>query len=305
VLPAIVDTIADALRLPYVAIELARAPVPAAAAHGTPTAGVALRMPLVHGGEHVGTLALGARSRSEPLSAADRRLLDDFANLAGAAASAVALTTELQHSRERLVTAREEERRRLRGDLHDGLGPTLAGAILTIEAARQLLSRDPEAADGLLDRAAASVENTVADVRRLVYGLRPPALDQLGLIGALREQTSALTSGSDLICNVEAPIPMPPLPAAVEVAAYRITQEALTNIVRHAQAQKASVLITVDDALHLEITDDGRGLPHSPRPGIGLTSMRERTAELGGSLDIQTTPNRGTTISVQLPLTGS
>ena len=269
-----------------------------------PGRGVALRLPLVHGGERVGTLVLGARAHGEALGEADRRLLEDFARHAAAAVSGVALSSEVQRSRERLVSAREEERRRLSGDLHDGLGPTLAGAILMIEAARGLVTRDPAAVDELLDRAAASIETTVADIRRLVYGLRPPALDQLGLVGALRQQASALSTGGDrqVACDVLAPDPMPPLPAAVEVAVFRIAQEALTNLARHAEARTASVLITIDGALRLEIRDDGRGLPADRRAGVGLTSMRERTAELGGSFEIDSAPNGGTTVSVRLPL---
>jgi two-component system, NarL family, sensor kinase len=304
VLSAMVETIADALRLPYVAVELAEPVAGLAAVHGTPAAGVALRLPLVHGGVRVGTLILGARAHGEALGEADRRLLEDFVHHAASAVSGVALSSEVQRSRERLVSAREEERRRLSGDLHDGLGPTLAGAILTIEAARGLLARDPAGVDELLDRAAASLEATVADIRRLVYGLRPPALDQLGLVGALRQQASALATGGDghIACEVSAPDPMPPLPAAVEVAAFRIAQEALTNLARHAQARTASVLIAIDGALRLEIRDDGRGLPPDRGAGIGLSSMRERTAELGGSFELHSPPGGGTTVSVRLPL---
>lgn len=303
VLPVMVETIADALRLPYVAVELAGAPATPAAAHGTPAAGVALRLPLIHAGERVGTLVIGARGHGEALSAADRSLLEDFARRASAAASAVALSVEVQHSRERLVTAREEERRRLRGDLHDGLGPTLAGAILTIDAARRVLATDPETADALLDRAAASVEGTVADVRRVVYALRPPALDQLGLAGALRQQATTLTTGDPrLTCDVAAPDPMPPLPAAVEVATFRIAQEALTNTARHAQARRASVSIVVGDGLRLEIRDDGLGVPAHPHAGVGLTSMRERATELGGSFAISAADGGGTLVRVELPL---
>ena len=304
VLSAMVDTIADALRLPYVAVELTEPVAGLAAVHGSPAAGIALRLPLVHGGERVGTLILGARAHGEALGEADRRLLEDFVRHAAAAVSGVALSSEVQRSRERLVSAREEERRRLSGDLHDGLGPTLAGAILTIEAARGLVTRDPAAVDDLLDRAAASIETTVADVRRLVYGLRPPALDQLGLIGALRQQASTLSTGGErqVACDVLAPDPMPPLPAAVEVAVFRIAQEALTNLARHAQARTASVRITIDGALHLEIRDDGVGLPAERHAGVGLISIRERTAELGGSFDIDSAPNCGTTVSVRLPL---
>jgi signal transduction histidine kinase len=305
VLPTMVETIAGALRLPYVAVELTGAGDEPAAAHGTPAAGIALRLPLIHSGERIGTLVVGARAHGEALGDADRRLLGDFAHHAAAAARAVALTGELQRSREQLVTTREEERRRLSGDLHDGLGPTLAGALLTIEAARESLARNPAGVDLLLDRAAASIESTVADVRRLVYGLRPPVLDQLGLVGALRQQMSALSSGADgqFTCDVDAPDPMPPLPAAAEVAAFRIAQEALTNVARHANARTASVRIAVDESLHLEIRDDGRGLPTDRRhAGVGLTSMHERTAELGGSFALSSSPNGGTVVSVQLPL---
>ena len=303
VLPVMAETIADALRLPYVAVELEGRSAAPAAAHGTPAAGIALLLPLVHAGERVGTLVLGARAHGEALSAADRRLLEDFARRASAAASAVALSVEVQRSRERLVTAREEERRRLRGDLHDGLGPTLAGAVLTIDAARRVLASDPEAADALLDRAAASVEGTVADVRRVVYALRPPALDQLGLAGALRQQATTLSAGDpQLTCDVYAPDPMPPLPAAVEVAAFRIAQEALTNVARHASARRAAGTITVDDALELEVRDDGCGLPKHHHHGVGLTSMRERATELGGTFALNGAPDGGTLVHVHLPL---
>ncbi len=296
VLPVMVETIGDELRLPYVAVELSDAPGEPAAVHGTPDAGVALRLPLVHAGERVGTLLIGARAHGEPLADADRRLLEDFARRASAAASAVALSIEVQRSRERLVTAREEERRRLSGDLHDGLGPTLAGAVLTIDAARRVLATDPAAADALLDRAAASVEGTVADVRRLVYGLRPPALDQLGLTGALRQQAAAL--GAEVV----APDVLPPLPAAVEAAAFRIAQEALANVARHAHARRAVVSMSVGETLRLEVADDGCGVAPDRRAGVGLTSMRERATELGGSFELVARPGGGTLLRVELPL---
>jgi len=303
VLPVMVETIAEALRLPYVAVELADAPGAPAAVHGEPAAGIALRLPLVHAGEPVGTLVIGARAHGEPLGDADRRLLEDFARRASAAASAVALSVEVQRSHRRLVSAREEERRRLSGDLHDGLGPTLAGAVLTIDAARRVLASDPEAADVLLDRAAASVEGTVADVRRLVYGLRPPALDQLGLVAALRQHAATLTmADAQLNCEIVAPDPLPPLPAAVEVASFRIAQEALTNVARHARARRAVVSIAVGDALRLEVDDDGRGVPRDRHAGVGLTSMRERATELGGSFAIAPAAGGGTLIRVELPL---
>jgi signal transduction histidine kinase len=303
VLPVMVETIAEALRLPYVAVELSGTLGEPAAAHGTPAAGMALRLPLVHAGERVGTLLIGARAHGESLDPADRRLLEDFARRASAATSAVALSVEVQRSRERLVTAREEERRRLRGDLHDGLGPTLAGAVLTIDAARRVLATDPEAADALLDRAAASVEGTVTDVRRVVYGLRPPALDQLGLVGAVRQHATTLSTGDPgPTYDVVAPDPISPLPAAVEVAAFRIAQEAMTNVARHAQAEHVSVTITVGDTLVLEIRDDGYGLALDHHIGVGLTSMRERATELGGTFAMSSPAGGGTMVRVTLPL---
>ena len=155
-----------------------------------------------------------------------------------------------------------------------------------------------------LFRVAASLETTVADVRRLVYGLRPPALDQVGLVEAIRQQTAALSAGGDrqITCDVVAPDPMPPLPAAVEVAVFRITQEALTNVARHARARNASVAIAVDSTLRLAIRDDGRGLPSDIHTGVGMISMRERTAELGGSFELGADPRGGTRLTVQLPL---
>jgi two-component system NarL family sensor kinase len=303
VLPVMADTIADSLRLPYVGIELAGHEGAPVAERGSPLAGIAMRLPLVHAGERIGTLLIGARTHGEQLGEADRRLLEDFARRASAAASAVALAHEVQHSRERLVTAREEERRRLRGDLHDGLGPTLAGAVLTIDAARRVLAADPTTADALLDQAAATLESTVADVRRLVYGLRPPALDQLGLVGALRQQAKTLDiSCPGLSCAIAAPEQLPVLPAAVEVAVFRIAQEALTNVARHAGARHARASIAVGQDLRLEIEDDGCGLPSEMLAGVGLTSMRERATELGGRFELAIPEAGGTLVRVRIPL---
>jgi len=143
------------------------------------------------------------------------------------------LTADLQSSRERLVTAREEERRRLRRDLHDGLGSTLAGLNLQAGALRSLIGRDPEAADALLVDLRADIHTTIADIRRQAYDLRPPALDELGLLGAIRARTTHYANGDNrerkLQITVEAPEELPLLPAAVEVAAYRIVEEALTR----------------------------------------------------------------------------
>jgi signal transduction histidine kinase len=216
----------------------------------------------------------------------------------------VRLTADLQRSRQRLVSAREEERRRLRRDLHDGLGPTLAALGLKLETARNRLRPDPQA-DALLADLAERTQAAVADIRRLVYALRPQALDELGLVGALRQVASgapALRSGGRGV-ELEAPDRLPPLPAAVEVATYRIAQEALTNVVRHSYAQTCTIRLQLaGGGLRLSIDDDGTGLPADRRVGVGLTSMRERAEELGGTFGIEPRPGGGTCVQVLLPL---
>jgi signal transduction histidine kinase len=217
-------------------------------------------------------------------------------------AHAVRLTADLRRSRERLVAAREEERRRLRRDLHDGLGPQLASLTLKLDAARNLLAHDPAAADALLVELKDQTQTAIADIRRLVYDLRPPALDQLGLVPALREHALTRKALNGLQIAVEASEPWPALPAAVEVAAYRIVLEALTNVERHARARRCVVRLTLDDALQLEIADDGVGLSPGYQAGVGLTSMRERAAELGGSCTIESASDGGTRVLARLPL---
>jgi signal transduction histidine kinase len=308
VMPTIVETVKEALKLPYTAIALRQDETfTIVAAAGEPVADP-LPLPLVYQHETIGQLLLAPRAPGEAFTPADRRLLDDLARLAGVAAHAVRLTTDLQRltadlqaSRERLITAQEEERRRLRRDLHDGLGPALATQTLKLEAARDLLRSDPDRADALLSELIGQSQTALADIRRLVYALRPPALDELGLISALREQALPYQHSS-LAIRIEAPEQLPPLPAAVEVAAYRIAQEALTNVVRHAHARTCVIRLTLDDALCLEIQDDGGGMLPDRRSGVGLSSMRERASELGGSWSVEPVPSGGTRVCARLPL---
>jgi signal transduction histidine kinase len=301
VLPGITEAIARTLKLPYVALALKKDNrLEIAAAYGSPS-GAPLQLPLVYQAETVGHLYVAPRAPGESFTPAERRLLEDIALQAGVAAHAVRLTDDLQRARERLVTAREEERRRLRRDLHDGLGPQLASMTLTVAATRELLRHDPDAADLLLQELAGHTQAAIADIRRLVYALRPPALDDLGLVPALREQAEHYNQ-SGLHITISAPDQLPPLPAAVEVAAYRIVQEAITNVVRHARARTCTVRLMLNEALEVEIKDDGVGMPVGTRAGVGLTSMHERTAELGGTCEIEPAPGSGTTIRARLPL---
>ena len=310
VLPAVTRTVREALKLPYAEIKLKRDDeFETAAAAGDPGEN-ALRLPLVYGGETVGQLVLGPRAGEEGFADAERRLLEDLAHQIGAFAHAALMTDEalklsadLQRSRERLVTAREEERRRLRRDLHDGLGPQLAGLTMTAEAARDLVSTDPERAEELLNDIVERAQAAVSDVRRLVYALRPPALDALGLLGALRAHADHHDNGGIRV-SVEAPERLPPLPAAVEVAAYRIALEAINNVERHADARNCAVRLDLDDEdrmLCVEVVDDGRGIGEERGTGVGLSSMRERAAELGGWCTVEALASGGTRVLARLP----
>jgi len=313
-LPIIVETIAQALKLPYVAIALrdgeAEAFSEVAVHHrsSTPTAELAI-IPLIYQGEIIGQLRVAPRSPGEPFTPPEQRLLDDLAQQAGAAAQALRLTADLQQARERLITTREEERRVLHRNLHDRIGPALAGLRLKIEAAQNLLGSDPMTGDSLLADAAAQTQSVAGEIQNTIYHLRPPALDQLGLVGAIRNHPLASNNGSATQpqVDVEAPEPLPPLPAAVEVAAYHIAMEALNNVVRHAQASVCRLALSMTAinqkyCLHLEICDDGLGLPPHPHSGVGIASMRERAEELGGTFRAEPGPNgSGTCVIAELP----
>jgi signal transduction histidine kinase len=215
-----------------------------------------------------------------------------------------ALSQSLQRTRERLVSAREEERRRLRRDLHDGLGPALTAAALKIDLIDTLLPSDVGRSRELLRELRGELGDAIDDIRRLVFELRPPALDELGLIGALREQAgrfAAAGAGNGLTVSVEGPDELPPLPAAVEVAAYRIAAEAITNAARHSGARQCQVRIRVKRDLELEISDDGRWRPGAD-DGTGLASMRERAAELGGECRAGPSEHGGSRVRARIPL---
>ncbi len=301
-LNSVVKTIADSLRLPYAALELRLGDEwrPTAAYGQVPAEVVAF--PLIFQRETVGRLLVGTRGHGDQLGPDDERLLADLARQAGPATHAVALRQALDASRAGLVTAREEERRRLRRDLHDGIGPTLAGLTLGLDTARRHAAGQTALLD-LLDKLKAETQRAVADVRRIVYGLRPPALDQLGLVGSLREEVGRLKSEApELTVTLDASDDgLADLPAAVEVACYRIVTEALTNVARHAKATRCWVRIRFDGCLDVEVRDDGVGLPEGWRTGVGIASMRERVTELGGDLVIEPNPPHGTRIAARLP----
>jgi signal transduction histidine kinase len=301
VLPVVVETVAQSLRLPYVAIDLTdgAGEFRLAAEHGAPVGDVHSET-LTHHGETVGQLRVSERGRDDPLEPADLELIRSLAGEVGPAVQAVRLHQDLLRSRAEVVALREDERRRLRRDLHDGLGPTLAAIRLKAGlAARQV---PPEsAARGLLGEIDTEVTTSLADVRRLVEALRPPALDELGLLGAVQSRAAALAG--ELEIDVNGSILPTPLPAAIETAAYRIAVEAMTNAVRHSDGTRCTVSILVgDEAVELSVRDDGGGLKPDRTPGVGLRSMRERAAEVGGTLTVRSPPEGGTVVSARLPL---
>ena len=308
-LPEIVETVSAALRLPYMAIEIqARGRSETAAVVGTPT-GELYRMPLTFHGERVGNLVVGRRSSQRELTRPDRIALAEVARHAGAAVYTTRLTRDLRRSRDRLVQAREMERRRILHELHDGVGPTLAAVALGLDVSQRTVG-DTTPTGELLGRLRDELQAAIVEIRRLAHGLRPPVLDRIGLIPAIREYAGALasrTAGGDSSLDgvtivLEVPSSMPKLPPPVDVAAYRIICEALTNVTRHAAASSCAVRLWVDDDLHIEVVDDGVGLPAAPNGGVGLSSMRERATELGGECLVEADHDGGTRVFATLPL---
>jgi signal transduction histidine kinase len=323
-LPAVAADVGRALRVPYVFIQWRTEDRLELVEFGREPGGDATlyEVPLTFRGEHVGRLGVSNRGPGERFSSAERRLLADLARQVGAAAHELALSTALQRSREQLVLAREEERRVIRRTLHDDIGPTIAGIALRAETVRQLADR-PAERDGMTTALAGIGRDATAAasaLRELSYELRPPALDDRGLLLALRDKALQMAPvpveitavgidavGIDPVGIDAAGIDggRADLPAAVEVAAYRIAVAAMTNIARHAAASGCWVTLTLaDQQLTVLVEDDGRGLPADFRPGIGVLSMRERAGELGGTCVIEQRSGGGTRVRATLPVTG-
>jgi two-component system NarL family sensor kinase len=301
VLVDVAESVAETLALPYVAIETRGedGDLVRVAEWGRP--GLDPRaFPMRHRGETIGVLLAAPRWVGHDFSRADRQLLEELARQVALSAFAVELANELRRSRGEIVRAREEERRRLRRDLHDHVGGGLAGLQLFV-GARRALSGDESSRQMLLGLEEGLSELTV-ELRRLIDDLRPPTLD-LGLIRAVRKQAARLMATGGLTIDVEGDIDPERLSAAVEAAAFCIATEALTNVVKHAEAELCIVRFTcVADALEISVRDDGRGLPDDFLPGLGLDTMRDRAGELGGSCSWHDRPEGGTEMRCSLPL---
>ncbi len=292
--------IREALALPYAVLRVEGVVVASSGQPSTSTRTV----PLGLGAERVGELEVGLRPGDLTLSAGDEHVLGLVAPLLALTARSTALAAQLQVAREQSVTAIAEERRRLRRDLHDGLGPRLSGIAFTADAARNSVRVDPGAAEELLARLRGDTTTAIEEIRGLVYGMRPPALDELGLVQAVRQQALALRTptGEPLQVELVATEGLPPLTAALEVAAYRIMVEALTNSARHSGSDRATARITASDGvLCVEVVDGGGGGPDRWVTGVGTAGMRERAHELGGRLEAGPTP-RGGRVRARLPL---
>lgn len=302
VLPAVARTITDELRLPYAAFHLTGPDGDETVAeHGTP-GGDLIVLPVEYLGGTVANLVVSTPGTGVALRAAERRLLADLARQSGAAAHGVTTVAELRRARERLVAARAEERRSLRRELHDDLGAMLTGVALGVDAAGNRVPADSPVAEQL-GRVRAVVSAAVDDLRRIIDGLRPPALDEVGLVGAIRDRLLTLSDDAWPQTQVDA-VPLPDLPAEVEVAAYHVAVEAVHNAVRHAHADRVTVRIAVsDDRLHLSVVDDGQGI--GPVTGVGgghgLVTMRERVEEIGGRFAVAT-GSGGTSVTATLPV---
>jgi signal transduction histidine kinase len=300
-LAAVVVGLRLALRLPYVALRTERSPQVEA---GHPE-GRTVVLPITYAGSAIGQLVVGLRPGEQRLSPPDAATLQLVVGALAVAVRALHLATDLQESRERIVLAQEEERRRLRRDLHDGLGPTLTGMAMGADAAGNLLAANPDAAAGLISSLRRDSRTALAEVRRLVDDLRPGDLEELGLLGALRvraDQLSRRSDGTAVTVEVLVPEQLPALPAAVEVAAYRIATEALTNVARHARATRAALTLRCGQELEVEVTDDGRH--NGWVSGVGLQAMAERAAEVGARFEAGPSPDGGR-VFVAIPLAQS
>lgn len=322
-LRGIAEAVAVALQLPYVALQVDGPTGLALTAEYGRRLSRVVPIPMTHQGFPIGRLLISPRAVGEDLTPAERRLLADLARQAGLATHSVLLSVELQRSRERLVRAREEERRRLRRDLHDGVGAALAGLRMQVSTAPYLLDAgDEQAVRDLFRRLEEELGRYAGEVRRLIEGMTPAALDQLGLPGALRRMSAAFEHSTPplriVIVSVDVPERPGQLPAAVEIAAYRIVTEAITNAARHAGATTCQVRLAITDGeLVVEVTDDGPGRPRQEngvgRPastkaqdrqaGVGLSSMRERATEIGGVCLIEFPPRAGARVFARLPVT--
>ena len=304
-LASVAEDIRRSLRVPFLGIEPDGA---TAIGSGDPQsrANGVVELPTAWSDDVVGRVVVARRGRGERFSRTERRLLDDIARELGGRLRADRLAQDLQTSRERIVTAREEERRVLRRTIHDDIGPTMAAVALQAETARRALT-DPSTihdTQSVLGEIARTATRSAESLRSLSYDLRPPALDELGLVAAVRLVADVPEVPVEVNVDGLGDPAQAPLAAATEAAAYRIIRSAVDNTTRHARATACVVRLSREqDRLVVVVEDDGVGMPSAHLRGVGLTSMAERAAELGGTCTVNARPEGGTIVRAELPIT--
>jgi signal transduction histidine kinase len=299
----VVDTAADTLRLPFVALdrEGPDGPVRAASRGGALPPERVVTLPISYGGERIAELLVASRTGEPALSSADRALLSDLADQAGPALYAGRLVLDLADSRERLRQGQLEERARLRRALHDGLSPTLSGISLAAAAARDMPGGDSGVAR-LLSRIQGEAASGALTLRALLADLRPPGLAELGLIAAIEQRARQLAEPGELEVEVTTRKPLPAVEPDVEQATYLIVVELLTNVTRHAEATRCTVEFAANGPdLMVRVIDNGRGLPADHRLGDGLLSALERAESAGGRLVLANGHGCGTQAALYAP----
>jgi two-component system, NarL family, sensor kinase len=305
-LVAALDVMMHALRLAFVHLDLTMpGTTPLSVSRGASLQPDRV-MPLYAGKVHVGQLSLAVRPGLEPLGRADGRLLDALGHVLASSAYNLGLQQALRKALAQAVTAREEERRYIRREIHDGIGPLLAAALLRTETAMELPPGCASQAESL-QKLHALQQTALTDVRSLVEGLRPPALDHGGLLAALQqhaELSAVMGVKGPPTVTFEVSGDLSVLPAAVEVAAYRIAQEAISNATKHAGAQRITVQMNrTENGLTVEVDDDGIGVAaKTNHSGVGLVSMTERASELGGWCTKEHSSTGGTLVEAWLPI---
>jgi signal transduction histidine kinase len=265
--------------------------------------GAAESVPVRYQGELLGALAVAKR---EPLTPTEQRLLTDLGQESGLVLKNARLTAELvqrldelKASRERLVTAQDTERRRIERNLHDGAQQNLVALKLKIALAKNKTATDPAGAQALLDELTGEANGAIETLRELARGLYPPVLAQDGLVAAIEAQARRMPISVEVSGG-----PLPRYPQETEASVYFCVLEALQNVVKHSGGSKASVrLEATRDRLVFAVCDEGRGLDQSrARSGSGLQNMRDRVEVLGGELDVESTPGKGTQITGSIPV---
>jgi two-component system, NarL family, sensor kinase len=309
-LGVVAELVATHAAVPFVTIEVELAGLGLLSGTTGAPVGLPFTLPLISQGRQAGQLCATGAAAGRPVTGRQSRVLAAISPHLAAAVRTAGLLSASRQNTDRVLYAREEERRVLRQELHDSLGPILAGISLGLHAAQRVMRRDPHRAEQLVGHLEGELLSAMAEVRRLFETLRPAILDHVGLVAAVGEQTEILgtrvrtdeESTRDVTFSYVHEGDFSALPAVVEVAAYRIVCEALTNVVRHSHAKQCTVSLRRADTLTVEIVDDGIGIDGAGRRGVGLGSMRDRANELGGSLTVAPVAGGGTRVMASLPI---